>query len=50
MSIGQRKTGEDELNEILSALQMLWLIDRKSEYAGDLHRELAKAGFLGICM
>ncbi|KAI5118409.1 hypothetical protein M0805_002861 [Coniferiporia weirii] len=24
--------------------------DRKSEYAGDLHRELAKAGYLGICM
>ncbi|THG99720.1 hypothetical protein EW145_g7213 [Phellinidium pouzarii] len=24
--------------------------DRKSEYAGDLHRELASAGYLGICM
>ncbi|KAH8110402.1 acyl-CoA dehydrogenase NM domain-like protein [Phellopilus nigrolimitatus] len=24
--------------------------DRKSEYAGDLHRALAKAGYLGICM
>ncbi|OCB88829.1 acyl-CoA dehydrogenase NM domain-like protein [Sanghuangporus baumii] len=24
--------------------------DRKSEYAGDLHRELANAGYLGICM
>ncbi|EJD08374.1 acyl-CoA dehydrogenase NM domain-like protein [Fomitiporia mediterranea MF3/22] len=24
--------------------------DSKSEYAGDLHRELAKAGYLGICM
>ena len=23
---------------------------RKSEYAGDLHRELARTGYLGICM